>query len=169
MPLWAQEKFVCVWRNPERTMTRLFPDAQDYKTKIVPITAEKLSVIEKRIGTEILAGQRKQYQYFEMLNKNGEVIGYTMAVTQKGQFGAIELVFGLDKNHSLNGIYIQRSRERNNEFKKPAFLEKLKGVNFKTIQSFKDPLGDKSNAGSMAVVNGVRKEMIALEELVLKK
>lgn len=150
-------------------MTRLFPDAQDYKTKIVPISSDKLTAIEKRVGTEVLPGQRKQYQYFEMLNKNGEIIGYTMAVTQKGEFGAIELVFGLNKNYELKGLYIQRSRERNNEFKKPDFLKKLEGVNLNTIQALKDPSGDKGNIGTLAVVNGIKKEMIALDELVIKK
>ena len=108
-------------------MTRLFPDAKDYKTKTEKISAEKLSVIEKRIGTKVLSGQRKQFQYFEMLNKDGSVIGYTLAITQKGQYGAIEFVFGLDKDYSLINLYIQRSRERNNEFKKqqpPHFPQK---------------------------------------------
>ncbi len=150
-------------------MTRLFPEAKDYKTKTAAISSEKLQAIEKKIGTEILPGQRKQFQYFEMVDKEGSVIGYTLAVTQKGQYGAIELVFGLDKKFSLIGLYIQRSRERNNEFKKPDFLEKFKGIDMVKVQSLKDPLGKKSNAGSLAVVNGIKKEMIALNELVVKQ
>lgn len=149
-------------------MTRLFPTAKDYKTKTVDISAEKLSLIEKRLNMEVLAGQREQFQYFEMLDGEGNVIGYTSAVTQKGEFGAIEFVFGLDQKHEIVGIYIQRARERNREFKAPDFLATFTGKGVKTVESIVDPLGEKGNIGTKALVNGVRKELIAFDELVLK-
>ncbi len=164
----AQEKFICVWRNPERTMTRLFPEARDYKTKTVDITPEKLAKIEKRIGMEVLAGQRKQFQYYEMVDGEGGVIGYTSAVTQKGEFGAIEFVFGLSRDYKIVGIYIQRSRERLRDFKEPSFLDTFVGKSVADGKKISDPLADKGNIGSRAVVNGVRKELVSFDELVLK-
>ncbi len=164
----AQEKFICVWRNPERTMTKLFPEARDYKTKTVDISKEKLTAIETRIGMEVLAGQRKQFQYFEMLNGDGEIVGYTSAITQKGEFGAIEFVFGLSTEHKIIGIYIQRARERNREFKEPSFLETFVGKGISTVDSIVDPLGENANHGSKAIVNGLRKELVSFDELVLK-
>lgn len=169
MPAFAQEKFICVWRNPERTMTRLFPKAKDYKTKTVDISAKKLTLIEKRLGSEVLAGQRTQFQYFEMLDAGGVVIGYTFAVTQKGEFGAIEFVFGLSATHEISGIYIQRARERNRQFKEASFLETFVGKKVKSVDALVDPLGEKGNIGTMALINGVRKELIAFDELVLKQ
>ncbi len=150
-------------------MTRLFPEAKDYRTTTKEISEEKLAAIETRTGTEVLPGQRKQFQYFEMLDGEGNLIGYTSAITQKGEFGAIEFVFGLDKSYDIIGIYIQRARERNREFKAPSFLETFVGKGVKTVETITDPLGEKGNIGTKAIVNGLRKELTAFDELVLKK
>ena len=44
----SEETYQCIWRNPERTMIRIFPDAKDYKTITKKISAEDLEVIEER-------------------------------------------------------------------------------------------------------------------------
>ncbi len=168
LPVSAEETFICVWRNPERTMTRLFPDAKDYRTVIKDISKEQLTEIEKRIGTEVLPGQRKQFQFFEMINASGEIIGYTSAITQKGEFGAIEFVFGMNSKYEIIGIYIQRARERNREFKAPDFLNSFVGKGVSTVKTIIDPLGDNGNIGTKAVVGGLVKELTAFDELVVK-
>ena len=33
---------VCVWRDPERTMQKLFPQARDYKTRTLKMTPERI-------------------------------------------------------------------------------------------------------------------------------
>jgi len=169
VPIAAQESFVCVWRNPERTMTKLFPEAQDYRSQIVEIPATKLQAIEERIGTDVLPGQREQFQYYDMVNENGEIIGYTLAVTQKGEFGAIEFVFGLSTDNAVVGVYIQRSRERNREFKTLEFLAEFVGVSVTDAHTIEDPLGENSNISSQAVVSGIKKEMVAFDELILNR
>ena len=58
-------------------MTRLFPEARDYRTVTVPIAPEARARIEQRAGAPLLPGQREQYQYFEMLDGAGQVIGHT--------------------------------------------------------------------------------------------
>ncbi len=150
-------------------MTRLFPEAKDYRTQSVDISAEALAKIEKRLGFAVLDGQRKQFQYFEMLDANGAIIGYTSAVTQKGEFGAIEFVFGLNKKYEIIGIYIQRARERNREFKEKSFLDFFLAKGVSTVDKITDPLAEKGNIGSKALVNGLRKELIAFDVLVLLK
>ncbi len=149
-------------------MTRLFPDAKDYRTMTKQISKEKLEIIEKKIGVSILPGQRKVFQYFEMLNNTGDIIGYTMAVTQKGEFGAIEFVYGLNKKLKIVDIYIQRSRERDRKFKEPDFLKTFIGKGVVNATTINDPLGDKGNIGTKAIVNGIRKELVSFDELILK-
>jgi hypothetical protein len=165
----AQEVYVCVWRNPERTMTRLFPEARDYRTVTVPIPTGTLARIEKRTGSALLPGQREQYQYFEMIGTNGTVIGHTHAMTQKGEFGAIEFVFGTDPQHRITAIYIQRQRERDRGFREESFLEKFKGLTPGAADTFTDPLSEKGSAGSRTVTLGVREALIEFDELVLTK
>jgi hypothetical protein len=165
----AQELYVCVWRNPERTMTRLFPEAKDYRTVTVPIPPDALARIEKRAGAALLPGQREQYQYFEMLDGDGKVIGHTQAMTQKGEFGAIEFVFGMDLQRRVNGLYIQRQRERDRNFREEDFLARFRGVAPADADTLADPAGDSGSTGTRAVTLGVRKALIEFDELVLKK
>ncbi len=165
----AQEVYVCVWRNPERTMTRLFPDAHDYRTVTVSMTKESLARIEQRAGSAMLPGQREQYQYFEMLDRSGNIIGYTQAMTQKGEFGAIELVFGMDVEYRIIGLYIQRQRERDRAFREESFLSAFTGTGVQDADDMADPAGENGTIGTMAVTLGIRKAMIQFDELVLKK
>lgn len=165
----AQEVYICVWRNPERTMTRLFPAAKDYRTVTVPITPGALARIEERAGAPLLPGQREQYQYFEMLDGEGKIIGHTQAMTQKGEFGAIEFVFGMDLQQKVTGLYIQRQRERDRRFREESFLAKFHGLSVEAATAFADPMGKDATVGTRAVTLGVRKALIEFDELVLKK
>ncbi len=165
---WAQEVYICVWRNPERTMTRLFPEARDYRTVTVPIRPDVLARVEKRVGAALLPGQREQYQYFEMLDGDGRLIGYTQAMTQKGEFGAIELVFGMDLQHRITGIYIQRQRERDRKFREESFLAKFVGLSIDAADVFTDPMGSDGTVGTRAVTLGVRTALIEFDELILR-
>ena len=164
----AQEVYVCVWRNPERTMTRLFPAARDYQTVSLPITSAQLAAIESASGTTVLPGQRTQFQYFVMLDSAGATIGYTAAVTQKGEYGAIEFIIGLDRGFSVTGMYIQRARERHNQFREEAFLRGFAGKSICDIASISDPYGAGGNYGTRAIVQGLRKELAAFAVLVAR-
>ena len=167
-PARAQEVYPCIWRNPERTMVRIFPDAKDYKTLVKKISREQLALIEKQLGAKLLPGQREQFQYFQLIDGKNNLLGYIIPSSQKGKYGAIEFVFGLDKEKKVNGVYIQRAREKDREFRKSEFLNRFIGKG----------LGDDVSGGSIkaakttgtaAVIQGFRKEFITFMELVVKK
>lgn len=165
----AQDVYLCVWRNPERTMTRIFPDARDYRTVTVPITDKERETIESIIKAEILPGQREQFQYFEMIGNSGEIIGYIIAVTQKGLFGAVEFVFGLDTGYTVVDLYIQRARERDQYFKKREFLDLFPGMNITQADSVRDRYSGSSTPGTDAILNGFVKALVSFDRLVLRK
>lgn len=165
----SQEVYLCVWRNPERTMTRIFKEANDYRTITKKISPEQLEIIEKRLGSKLLPGQRETYQYYEMLDSTGAVLGYTIAASQKGEYGAIEFVFGLDINKNIKGIYIQRARERDKEFKKEEFLKQFVGIGVKEIDKLEEIIKAKKTVGTSAVLLGIRKELITFEILEINK
>lgn len=162
----AQGMYMCVWRNPERTMTRLFPRAKDYKTINKKISRENLKLIESRVG-ELLPGQKDVFQYFEMLGSNGKLLGYTIASTQKGEYGAIEFVFGLSVNKKIIGIYIQRARERDREFRKKVFLRQFVGKDVRDVDLLRigSNIRAKKTAGTVAVSTGIMKELVTMEVL----
>lgn len=165
----AQEVYICVWRNPERTMNKIFPQAKDYKTITKKISKEKREQIENRLGSQLLPGQREQYQYYEMIDDKGNLIGYIIAASQKGEYGAIEFVFGLDKDKKIIGIYIQRARERNKEFQKKEFLDQFIGKSIKDERDLENLIKVKKTPGTSAVILGIRKELITFNELIEKE
>lgn len=170
-PIVAQEVYICVWTNPERTMTRIFPEAKDYRTVTKKISLQELRTIEDRLKAKLLPGQRETYQYYEMLDDKGKLLGYILAASQKGEFGAIEFVFGIDLNLKIKGIYIQRARERDTEFKKSEFLGQFIGKKLEdadTMEIGKDVVA-KTTGAAAAIVSGVRKELIAFDELALQR
>jgi len=167
----AQELFICVWRNPERTMARIFPEARDYKTVTREISPQKREIIEERLGSQLLPGQQETFQYYELLDMKGSLLGYIIASAQRGEFGVIEFVFGLDRDIKINGIYIQRARERDREFRKREFLKQFIGKGVQDVDKMqigKDIKAEKTT-GTTAVILGIRKELITLDELVLSK
>jgi hypothetical protein len=162
----AQDVYLCVWRNPERTMTRIFPGANDYATENVAVTADKLAIIEKRLGHELLPGQREQFQYFRMTGAGGTAIGTIIAASQKGEFGAIEFVMGFDAAGVIKGLYVQRSRERDQTFKDRAFLDLFSGKNIAEIDKIAAAYTGKRTPGTDAVIRGLKKEIVAYSVLV---
>lgn len=165
-PVSAQDIYLCVWRNPERTMTRIFPDARDYKTVNVRITPAQRKTIEEIVGYELLPGQQDQFQYFEMTDEKGQVIGTIIPSTQKGQFGAVEFVFGLDADLVVRDLYIQRARERDQSFKDRSFLDLFAGRSIREKMGFDQLYTGEPTPGTTAVIKGLIKAMVAFETLV---
>lgn len=126
---------VCVWRNPERTMSRIFPQAGDYKTITKIINEKQRAIIEKRLGQRLTAGESKDWIYYQITGKEGETLGYITADAEKGEYGVIEMVAGITPDGKVKDIYIQRSRERDKEFKSREFLDQFRD---KTVT---DPIG----------------------------
>lgn len=170
-PAAAQEVYICVWTNPERTMTRIFPEAKDYRTVTKKISPQELQTIEDRLKAKLLPGQRETYQYYEMLDSNGDLLGHILAASQKGEYGAIEFVFGIDLDLKIKGIYIQRARERDAEFKKPEFLEQFIGKKLKDADTMDIGKGitAQTKIATAAVVSGVKKELVAFDELAVRR
>lgn len=156
---------ICVWRDPDRAMSRLFPPAADYKTMDVKIAPEALARIEKRLGKTLDAGERDNWIYYGITGRKGELIGHVLTDAERGRYGAIELVLGLGPDGKVAAIYIQRARERDKEFKSRDFLDQFIG------RTGSDPLrlGEDIKAGRTTateqVTFGVRKMLVMYEEL----
>lgn len=148
-------------------MTRIFPDARDYRTVNVRISPVQRKIIEEKIGYELLPGQQDQFQYFEMTDEKGRVIGTIIPSTQKGEFGAVEFVFGLDKSLAIRDLYIQRARERDQSFKDRSFLDLFAGRSIREKMGFDQLHTGDSTPGTAAVIRGLIKELASYEILVL--
>lgn len=156
---------VCVWRNPERTMTKIFPEARDYESVDAKISAEKLKLIEKRSGRPLDSGERGLWIYYGLKGNNAETLGYILTDAEKGEYGVIEIIVGVTPGGKVKGVYIQRAREKNKEFKSKEFLEQFIGkTKDDTIQIGKD-IKAQSVLATEEVAYGVRKMLVMYDEL----
>lgn len=157
---------VCVWRNPERTMTIIFPEAGDYKTITKTISKEKKEIIEKRLGESLAPGESKDWIYYEITDKKVKTLGYIIADAEKGEYGVIEMVMGITPDGKTVGLYIQRSREKDKEFKSDEFLRQFIGKTVKDpIQIGKDIKIASISIPVKGVILGVRKMLMFYDEL----
>jgi len=161
----AQDVYLCVWRNPERTMTRIFPEAEDYKTVTLDISDADRAAIEADLGFPLLPGQEKQLLYYDMLDKDGDSVGTIIAASQKGEYGIVEFVFGLDTDKAIKDIYIQRARERDRTFKKREFLDLFLGLTVSEADAVSGRYTGPESPGTEAIIRGIKKEMVALRRL----
>lgn len=150
-------------------MTKLFPSAVDYRTVTTRIAPEQRAAIERETGSELLPGQRDQFTYFALLGAKGRTLGHVIAASQKGEFGAIEFVMGLDSAGKVNGMYIQRSRERDVAFKETAFVDSFKGIASGARGELVKRARAEENRGKRAVLQGVLKELVAFQTLAAKQ
>ena len=157
---------VCVWRNPERTMIKIFPDAGDYKTITKIISEEKRKIIEERLGEKLAPGESKDWIYYEITGSKSETLGYIIADAEKCEYGVIEIVMGISTDGKVKGVYIQRSSEKEKEFKSREFLEQFIGKTINDpVQMGGDIKAESQSIAVKAVILGVRKMLIFYDEL----
>lgn len=156
---------VCVWRDPDRAMSRLFPAARDYETVDVKIGRDALARIEKRLGRALDPGERTNWIYYTITGSKGQVLGQVLTDAERGDFGAIELVMGVDPAGKATSIYVQRARERDKVFKSKGFLDQFVGKTVAdSLRVGEDIQGARSTATEQ-VAFGIRKMLVMYEEL----
>ena len=156
---------VCVWRDPEKTMALIFPQARDYKTLDRKISNEKRTNIEKRIGKPLDPGERETWSHHEIIGHNGKTIGYIIADAEKGEYGVIEIVMGITPDGKVKQVYIQRARERNKELKSKEFLEQFVNKTKEDPITLGKDIKAESSITTQQVAFAVRKMLVMFDEL----
>ena len=163
---------VCVWRDPERTMEKIFPEAADYKTITVPVKPAAVQAIEKTLGAPLDDSEKSEFNFYEIVGTvGGEVrkLGTIVALAGKGEYGVIEVVSGLDPDGKIVGVYIQRLRERatsalqSDRFLRQ-FVGKTKADRLEIGAGLEAPSPD-AEAASRVVATTVRKMLIFYDVL----
>ena len=157
---------VCVWRDPERTMQRIFPQARDYKTITTKMTADKIAAIERSIGTPLDDSEKREFDRYEITGNDGRKIGTILALAGKGEYGAIEVVIGVDNAGRVAGAYIQRLRERAAKaLQAPEFLNQFAGKTKNDGFDVKPATGAEQ---ASRVVGFVIKKMLVFQDVLTK-
>jgi hypothetical protein len=157
---------VCVWRDPEKTMSKLFPAAKDYKSIDRKISPEKREAIERRLGRPLDPGEREDWIYYRLTDAKGQTLGFVIADAEKGEYGVIEIVMGITTDGKVKAVYVQKARERNKEFKSPEFLTQFAGKTHQdAIQIGKDIHVKERAVAANEVAFAVRKMLVFYDEL----
>jgi len=154
---------VCVWRDPERTMARLFPDARDYRTVTYKLTPDQVARIGSLAGQPLTPDESHEYNIYEITDGN-RVIGKVLALAGEGEYGVIETVVGIGPGERIGGVYLQRIRERQRDaVQSDAFLRQFQGGSLEHELRVTPPLGAEKPA--QVIVQLVRK-MLAYEQVL---
>ena len=147
------------WRNPKQDMAALFPGAplpDSTIPKVIALSAKRAELLQ-RLGKDTPLDSNALYLY--SIDGRGAVLLRRAA----GEFGAIEVVLGVDSTGRVVGVRLQRHREPpeiEKALTSPVFLERFSG---KTAQStFELPSDFPSGAQSSAraVLRAVRALLI---------
>lgn len=160
---------VCVWRDPERTMQKIFPKAKDYETIERKISGETLRLIESRLGKPLDPGEREEWIFYKIMGNKGEPLGYVLTDAEKGEYGAIEIVMGITPEGTVIGVYIQRARERDKEFKTRDFLDQFIGKTKENPFCIGKDIKAKGSLTAEQVSFAVRKVLVMYDELKKEK
>ncbi len=161
---------VCIWRDPDKDIKKIFPQATGYKSVVRRYNKKEKEIIEKLINKELDPDETEFTFYLIFMNKKR--IGTVLTHTEKGQYGAIEVVIGLDSLNRVQKVLIQRDREiKSKELRSENFLNQFKGKSFKdTIEINKTikPIKGAEKA-SKSIAFSVKKMLIIYEILKEEK
>lgn len=158
---------VCVWRDPERTMQKIFPAARDYKTITAKFEPANIRAVEQALGgpfEEASGGEFNFYDIMGVAQGKPQKLGTLMALAGKGEYGVIEVVIGVDPSGKIIGAYIQRSRERaTRALQSTAFLSQFNGktkVDNLVVGTALKPASPDAEAASRTVALVIRKMLV---------
>ncbi len=99
---------MCPWRNPERDLAKLFPNASRFQLE-TRILSGLRSEMTARLGRAPAPDENSLPVY--RIYGGDQVLGEVVARRLKGTFGAIEIVVAVDRESLLKGVLLQRFRE----------------------------------------------------------
>lgn len=97
---------MCAWRNPSSDMAAFFPGADSYHTRLMVLSGLRVP-IRQRLGVYPDADVLYAYTVFRRGARCGEVLTHRVA----GEYGAMEVVVGVDAQGRVTGMRLQRLRE----------------------------------------------------------
>jgi hypothetical protein len=147
------------WRAPQTDLAALFPGAPlpDLTTpKIVALSARRAEILQ-RLGKDTPLDSNALYIY--PITGRGAVLLRRAA----GEFGAIEIVLGVDAHGKVVGVRLQRHREPpeiEKALRAPAFLESFSGKTAQSTFALPKALPPVATSSARAVLRAVRALLI---------
>jgi hypothetical protein len=176
----------CGLNDPDRDVSRMFPNSTGYKTRYLSIKDEGgqplLEKIEKRLGDKFKGLYETidvPYTLYDIYRAT-EVVGHIHGVNEKGKYGGIQVFLAFNKTGAIKSFYIQKLTSRAAKaMRSPGFGRQFEGLALKDFESYKPgkpasaPAGidspQKAGEDFQAVLRAVKKNLILMNEFVFTK
>lgn len=181
----------CDLNEPDRDVKRLFPASTGYKTRYLSLKTSGGQVLLERVEGRLGDKFKGLYETIDVpytlydIYKSKEIVGYIHGVNQKGVYGGIQVFLALDAGGSIKSFYIQKLTSRAaKELRSKEFGKQFEGLGLKDFEPY-DPAAGKAPEGSPAagiraltskagkdfnaVMRGVKKNLILMDEFVFSK
>jgi hypothetical protein len=176
----------CELNEPEDEVAKFFPESTGFEAYYVSIDQKGgeplLSKIEKRLGDKFRGFYETidlPYSIYDIFSKDKK-IGYINGVTQKGQFGSIQVFLALDLEGRIRGFYLQKMTNKHaRKFRDANFGKQFIGLTLKDfdsydvisgkasgkVQTIKNPAPE-AEADFRAILRATKKNLILMDEFV---
>jgi hypothetical protein len=157
----GENSSVCPWREPQRDLRTLFPEATEYVTE-TRILSQFMGPIHKRLNRPMTVDENPLRIY--RATDGTRAKGAILVKRVKGEHGGIELVTGIDPQGRVCGVLIQSQREPDSVAQ--VITNWLPHFVGKTAESALQPGGDlpevapDARTTANAIAEGVRRGLI---------
>lgn len=105
------EAALCAFRNPDRDVYILFPEATGYRSIMKVLDSEGKKKIEEFLGQPLDYDESGEHTFYLIL-KGEEIIGIIRPHAERGRYGIVEMIWAITLDGKIIDFTIQRSRER---------------------------------------------------------
>ena len=117
---------ICAFRNPDRDVYILFPEATNYKAHYRNLDKSKRKIMEDKLGQTLDINDVGTHTFYVIL-KDTVPIGFIHARAEWGAYGNLEVIWALNLDGTIKDFMVQRSREKGTkEIQGEAFREQFK-------------------------------------------
>jgi len=123
----SSEAALCAFRNPDRDVYVLFPEATAYQSVTKVLNSEIQKKTEEFLGQSLDFDEDGEHTFYLIL-KGENVIGIIRPHAERGRYGIVEMVWAFTLDGKIIDFIIQRSRERGTrKLKSEDFHRQFKG------------------------------------------
>jgi hypothetical protein len=127
----SSQAALCAFRNPDKDVYALFPEATGYRSVIVKLDKKAQEKTEKYLGQKLDFDEVGEHTFYLIL-KDKDVIGMIRPHAERGRYGIVEMVWAFTINAKIKDYKIQRSRERGTDkVKSEEFRGQFRGKTLK--------------------------------------
>lgn len=149
---------------PPATLKKLFPQADNFTTKPVNLTAEQRQRLEARLGSKLSETELKAPAY--VASRQGRSIGVVWSAEGQLKQGPVDVIVGLDLQGKLVGVALAHSPVAS--LGQSSYLKQYQRLTARSsFQEGKDLKALSGQPGSQVVAQAARKAAIVIHETFL--